>query len=245
VALPAGVRDALGPERKIVSRPGALTYVLLSLATLSLVPPVAVAGRGWRRLSMAQRLFAAYLALELGSSLLEFVLGRLNQPNLWVAHLVVPVQTVILFRTFAEWQTGSRMATVLRWGSWPMLFFWVPAIVGWEPMTGFSIGSESVQAILCLAVAAFTTVSRQQQDVSRAAEEPWFWIGAGVMLYFATFALLSPLAGYFLHVGSRHVFDVLSARAGFQIAASVLFYLGMRCQQSRLNSGPSTFRRQP
>jgi hypothetical protein len=240
VALPAGVRDAFAPERVIVSRPGALTYVLLSLATLSLVLPVSAAWRGWRGLSRAQKLFAAYLGLELAGSVAEFGLGRLNRPNLWIAHVVVPVETVILLRVFAEWQMGPRMATGLRWASWPMLLFWIPAIVGWEPKTGFAIGSESIQAIICLAVAAYTTVSRQQQDVSRAVEEPWFWIGTGVMLYFATFALLSPLAGYLLKLGSTTVFGVLGGRAAFQVLANLLFYFGMRCQQSRLNSGPST-----
>jgi hypothetical protein len=120
-----------------------------------------------------------------------------------------------------------------------MLLFWLPVFFGWEPSAGFSTGSESAQAILCLGIGAYTMVTRQWQDSTRGAEEPWFWIGAGVMLYFATFALLNPLAEYLLKQASPTVFAVLTVRAGMQVLANVLYFRGMQCQQSRQNSGPS------
>jgi hypothetical protein len=126
-----------------------------------------------------------------------------------------------------------------------MLLFWLPVLFGLEPLTGFTTGSESAQAILCLGIGAYTIVTRQLQDSSRAAEEPWFWIGAGVMLYFATFALLNPLAEYLIKQASQTVFAVLTVRSGMQVLANVLYFRGMQCQQSRQNSGPSISPRPP
>jgi hypothetical protein len=107
-------------------------------------------------------------------------------------------------------------------------------------MDDFSIGTDSVQAIICLASAAYTVVRRSLDFHGPGLDRPWFWIGTGVMLYFATFALMSPLISYLLKTSPETAVAVLTVRGGFQVVANLLYYYGMRCPQSRQNSGPST-----
>jgi hypothetical protein len=107
-------------------------------------------------------------------------------------------------------------------------------------MNDFSIGIDSIQAILCLALAAYTVVRRSFDYNGPGLDQAWFWIGSGVMLYFATFALMNPLNSYFIKHSPATAFAVLTVRGGFQVFANVLYYRGMRCPPSRQSFGPSS-----
>ena len=217
-----------------------LFFVFASLSTLTLLLPLWQSRVRWGALSEAQKLFAGYIALEFVISVGCFVLGRMGRPNLWVSHLVIPIETMLIVLAFSAWQVDRRVGLVLRRGAALMLLFWLPPLAGWEPLDAFSIGTDSLQAILCLAVAAYTVVRRYLDLHGPAVEHPWFWIGAGVMLYFATFALMSPLNNYLMKHSPETAIAVLTVRGGFQVFANVLYYYGMRCPPSRQNSGLST-----
>jgi hypothetical protein len=217
-----------------------LLWVFASLATLTLLLPLWQTRRYWGRRSEAQKLFAGYLLLEFLTEVGCFVLGRLRENNLWVTHLMVPIETGLILLAFSHWQVDRRIGLVLRRGAPLMLLFWVPPIIGWEPMNGFSIGTDSIQAILCVAVAAYTVVRLSLDTSGPSVEYDWFWIGCGVMLYFATYALISPLESYLTAHSPATAIAALSVRGGFQVIANALYYLGMRCPPSRQNSGPST-----
>jgi hypothetical protein len=222
-----------------------LFYVFASLSTLTLLLPLWESRRRWAGLSTGQRLFTGYLALEFSLSVWAFVLGRLGRPNLWLSHLFVPVETLLIVLAFSAWQVDRRMWLALSRGAPFMLLFWLPKLFGWEPLDDFSIGSDSLQGIICLAVAAYTVVRRSFDNQGFGVERDWFWIGIGVMLYFATYALISPLSGYLVKQAPLTAFAVLTVRAGFQVVANVLYYCGMRCQPSRQSFGPSMSPRQP
>jgi len=217
-----------------------LAYFFASLSTLTLLLPLWQSGQRWAERSSAQRLFTGYLALEFVASVTAFVLGRLGHSNLWLSHLVVPIETLLIVLAFSAWQVDRRMGLVLHRGAPLMLLFWLPKVVGWEPLDDFSIGSDSVQGIICVAVAAYTVVRRSFDDQGFSVERDWFWIGIGVMLYFATYALISPLSNYLVKHAPATAIAVLTVRAGFQVVANVLYYYGMRCPPSRQSFGPST-----
>jgi hypothetical protein len=217
-----------------------LFYVFAALSTLTLLLPLSESRRRWESLSQAQKLFSGYLALEFLTEVSCFVLGRLRQNNLWVTHLMVPVETMLIVLAISHWQVDRRMGLVLHRGAPLMLLFWLPPIIGWEPMNDFSIGTDSIQAILCVAIAAYTVVRLSFDFSGPIVDYEWFWIGGGVMLYFATYALISPLEGYLIKHSPATALAVLSVRGGFQVIANVLYYFGMRCPPSRQNSGPST-----
>jgi hypothetical protein len=215
-------------------------YLLLgSLATLSLLLPLGVAGRRLGRLSEGQATFVVYLVLELLVSVTSFVMGRLGIHNLWLAYVVVPVQTALILRAFAAWQVDQRLQLALRRGAPLMLLFWLPPLFGWEPLQDFSIAVDSVQAILCVAIAAYTLVRRFLEADGPSADYDWFWISAGVMLYFATYALISPLSNYLMKYSAQTALAVFTVRGGMQVLANLLYYFGMRCPRSRQNFGPS------
>ncbi len=216
------------------------SYVLTSLSTLSLLLPLWPARQRWDTLSEGQRIFAVYLLLELLVSVVSFVLGRLSLHNLWLPLVVVPIETALIVRAFAAWQVDPRMRLVLRLGSPLMLLFWLPPLIGWEPMDDFSIAIDSLQGILCVAIAAYTVVRRFLETEGSSADHDWFWMSAGIMLYFATYALISPLSNYLMKYSPPTAFAVFAVRGGVQVLANVFYYHGMRCPPSRQSFGPST-----
>jgi hypothetical protein len=215
-------------------------WISSSLASLSLLLPLWQARRRWDILSEAQKVFTGYLLAELLIAVGCFVLGRLRYNNLWITHLMVPVETALIVLAFSYWQVDRRMGLALRRGAPLMLLFWLPSIIGWEPVNDFSIGTDSLQAIICVAVAAYTVVRLSFESSRPSVEHEWFWIGGGVMLYFATYALISPLEGYLVKHSYALALAVLTVRGGFQVIANLLYFLGMRCPPSRQHSGPST-----
>jgi len=216
-----------------------LFYVTAALATLSLLPPLAVAVRRWPLLSSSLRCFAGYLALELVIGLASFVLGRLEINNHLVAVIGVPIETALILFAFAGWQVDQPAHRLLRTLAPFTALFWLPPLLGWEALHDFSLVTDSAQAILCLAVAAFTLVRRSFARGGPATHEDWFWISGGVMLYFATYALVNPLTRYFMTHAPSAAVAVLTVTAGVHVCANLLFTLGMRCPQRPWNSGPS------
>ena len=216
-------------------------YVMGSLATVTMLLPF-LAGWGRRtELSRAQHLFLLYVSIEFVLQLGSFVLGRLALNNHWLAYLVTPVETAVILATFSLWQIDEGMRRALRIAAPLMLLFWVPPLLRWEPSTSFSIGIDSIQAILCLAAAAYTVVRRSMDTAEQAQTQDWFLIGAGVMLSFATFALMGPLSSYLVKRSVETAYAVLSVQAGAQLLANVLYYHGMRCPLNPQRSGLSIF----
>lgn len=217
-----------------------ICYAFLALATLTLLLPLGQVWSRWKGYSDAQKLFALYIGLELATEVISFILGRMGRTNIWVAHIVMPIEAMIIVYTFAAWQVDRSTHLWLSRAAPLMLLFWVPAVLGWEPLNDFNIGTDSMEAIICLAVAAYTVVRRFFEDDGPAVDRDWFWIGAGVMLYFATSALMLPLIGYLSKVSRDTAIATLSVQGGFGVFANVLYYYGMRCPSHLQNSGYSS-----
>jgi len=217
-----------------------LGYSFASLATLTLLLPMVAGARRLPFLSPARRLVLLFLALEFVNEDICFILGRLGRNNQWVPYTAVPIETALILAAFSRWQLDRGMERTLRAAAPLMLVFWLPPLLGWERPTEFSLGIESVQAILCVAIAAYTVVRRAMDLLGQPQEQDWFLIGTGVMLYFATFALMDPLNRYLMRHSPPTAIAVLTVRAGAQIVANILYYHGMRCPISQRNSGHSS-----
>jgi len=222
-----------------------ILYAIETLATLTLLLPLWQARQRWATISKAQKLFVAYIAFDLLMEVTSFTIGRFGKTNIWVPHLGVPVETMIIVFAFAAWQVDQATRVFLQRVAPAMLLFWVPPLVGWVPLNANSVGTEWVQAIICVAIAAYTLVRRFFEDSGPAVEHAWFWIGAGVMLYYATFALITPLIGYFVRISTDIAIAMLTVHGGFQVFANIIFYFGMRCPISQGNSGSSSLLPRP
>lgn len=214
-----------------------LTYAffLLYLALGLLVVGVAWGKR--RRLPPPLRWFAAYLAANFGVELLQLLLARLGINNHWVGYATVPLITALFLLAFAEWQADTTVRRVIRWLVPLCALFWLPPLLGLERVSGFSLFTSTAQALLCLTVSAFTLVRRWLDTPLPPARQDWFWVGSGAMLYFATYALVSPLSRYLMSQGDAE--SVLRMYAVRGIMASVTMGLYWRAFRD-VPAGPAT-----
>lgn len=218
-----------------------LAYAASSAAILSALLPVCVGLWRWRALSQAAQVFVLALVIELGANLGQFLLAQGDSNNHWVAYALTPIESTLIVAALALWQDD---ATSRRWmlrAAPVMLLAWFPPLLGWENRASFSLGTDTLQAAVCLAVAAYTVIRRWVSAPEDAGPQDWAYIGAGVMLYSGTYALVNPLNNYLLGASVRTVLTVLIVGSGFQVLANTLYYLGVRCSRSQLSSGHSSW----
>jgi hypothetical protein len=217
-----------------------VAYIANSLASLTILLPIGIGLRRRSELTSGQRWFMGYLALEFVTEAITFTLGRLHLNTHPVAYFLIPLESMVLMESFSRWQIDAGMRKALRIAALLMPLFWVPPLLGWEPRDNFSIGVESVQAICCLAAAAYTVVRRSMETTEQAQTQDWFMIGVGVMLYFTTFATMVPLAGYLLSVSLDTAVALFVVRSSAQVLSNAFYSHGMRCPLNPQHFGPSS-----
>jgi hypothetical protein len=217
-----------------------LFYVFAYASTVTTLLPFAVGWRRWSAMPAARRWMTGYLGLEFVVEAVSYALGKLHVHNLWLLGYSLPVETALLIRVLAEWQVDERSRRAARWLSGLCLLFMIPTVLSLEPTDNFSTYRESAQGILCLAVAAYTVVRRSLEGPDGAARQDWFWISAGIMLYFGAYGLLNPLARILLRGNSLGLlYAVFAVRGMLQTVTNLLYLIGMRCQTTPLTSGLS------
>ncbi len=217
-----------------------LAYAATAAATLSLLFPICAGLWRWRAISPAAQVFVIALVIELGAELTEFVLATAQSNNHWVAYALTPIESTLIVAALALWQDD---ATSRRWmlrAAPVMLLAWFPPLLGWENRASFSLGTDTLQAAVCLALAAYTVIRRWISAPEGVGPQDWAYMGAGVMLYSGTYALVNPLNHYLLGASISTALTVLIVRSGFQVLANTLYYLGVRCSRSQLSSGHSS-----
>jgi hypothetical protein len=208
-------------------------WALLVTATVLELAPIAAALR--RRplgaLPPAQRLLALCFALMFLQDVTMAWLLAQRANNQWVAYLGAPVQTVLLLLALAHWQIGAVARRAVRLAAAGFVAVWALLMLGVEDPRDFSRFASPLRALLVVAVAAWTMVRRSTRTLEVPAGEPWFWVCAGLLLYFGTGVVLGPVSRL-LYGGAPHlVLAAHNAKSVINIFAYLLVARGMLCRQ--------------
>ena len=193
------------------------------LAMLGILLPVLLLLVAWRRrqaLPVPLRWMCTYLALTLIEDLFMIYWSRDGRHNLWIMNLYTPVEAILFGLMYAGWQLRERWRTALYAGTAAFIVFWFVMIMTIEPITEFSRFTKSVEALLVIAVAAWTLVQRSRHTAAPLTAHPWFWASVGTLLYFAYFLLLNPVS---LVLGNR--LDLLVVMYEINGAMVIVMYL--------------------
>lgn len=163
--------------------------------------------------------------------------------NLWVAHVGTPLQTLLLLFALAEWQTGETGRRAVRFAALGFLLLWGILLAAVEDPRAFSRFAQPLQAILLVSVAAWTMVRRTVLTFEAPLAEPWFWVCAGLLLYFGSGAVLGPVSNLLLRSDPGLVRIAYVAKAVINVAAYLLVTRGVLCSLPSGNSGGSSSRR--
>lgn len=197
-----------------------------------------------RPLSLPLRLVVLYSAVALVEGMVLWYLTAQNQRNLWLVHAFTPFEATVLLLAMSRWQVRelARLTVVLCIPAF--LLLWGILTLRAESLAEFPQYAKSAEAILLVAVAAYTLVSRSRSLVAPILSQPWFWVTSGVLIYFSFLAILNPVANLLLQ---RREFGlmlwVFGVNAVLIIVHNLFFAWAIRCQQERTSSGGSSLRR--
>ena len=222
--------------------------LLYLLATLSFLPAFLRAVRTWARLDTGARRFAAWLGLDVLVSLtfvlLQAVDLHINAQRF--AAFAIPIEKLVLFLALAAWQVDARMRGLVTGLAVASLAFWVPGLASWSATETLGVGLVTVQALFVVAVATFLLVRRWLEGGPAPRTQPWFWVAAGLVLFYGLFALVPPLTGYFLAVQqAQHAEVVLAIRSGVQGVSAVFFWQAYRVVPLPDGAGRAPLTRDP
>jgi hypothetical protein len=158
------------------------------------------------------------------------VLGRhLRRNNLWISHLLIPVQTPVLLLAFREWVQPSRLARGLRIAAVFAVIGWLVVTLVIESPTRFARVTGPLQAALFCVAAAGTLVVRGLSADAPIARTDWFWASLGVLLVYGLTAVYRPLLDLFTQGGISAIpaWTVLKALGILQVIANLFFALAL------------------
>lgn len=220
-----------------------LRSLLPDLAILSAALPVVAALRA-RALSLPLRLIAVYSAVAFVEGGVMWYSSMRNEQNLWLVHVFTPFEATVLLLAMSRWQLRELARLTVLLCIPAFLVLWGLLTVTTESLAEFPQYAKTAEAILLVAVAAYTLVARSRSLIVPIINQAWFWVTSGVLIYFSFLAILNPVANILLERRDyRLMLWVFGANALLIIVHNFLFAWAMRCQQERISSGGSSLPR--
>lgn len=219
----------------------AVYAVLVASTLLELAPVVAALRmRPFGALPAPRRLVALCFAVMFVQDALLWWIGMQGRNNLWLTYFGVPIQTTLLLAAYAHWQAGPVARRAVRLAAIAFVAIWALLVAGFEDTQAFSRFTSPLQALLVVAVVAWTLVRCAARAVEPLAGEDWFWISAGLLVYFGTGVVLGPVSNLLLEHAPHLVRAAHLAKVVVNIVAYLLVAWGMLCKLPTGRSGGSS-----
>jgi hypothetical protein len=199
------------------------------LATLAQgVPPVAAAVAR-RPVRGARTWVLLWCALLLAVDLVQRWLGAHRERNLWLGYVLTPVGGALALWALSCWQTRELSRLTLRFAIGPFLLVCLVLLLTVERTSDFSRVAQPVASLVCLCAAAFTLLVRSHEEPGSLVRQDWFWVSAGMALYFGVTVTIAPLSALLLGADLRQMVVAYEARAALEVVAFALIAVGMAC----------------
>jgi hypothetical protein len=131
------------------------------------------------------------------------------------------------------WQTTEVWRLTFRIAIVPLLLAWGILTLALEDTSSFSNAAEPMVKLVTLGAAAFTLLAGSLSRRGDLLRQDWFWISAGMVLYFGSGATLGPVSSLLV---SRAPELLTLAYGVWALVGSVAFLLiakGMACPPTR------------
>jgi hypothetical protein len=202
--------------------------LLIYLATVAEgLPFVALAAP--RRLRGARAWVLLWCAVLLGVDLLAMWLGRHRERNLWLGNVIAPAGGALALWALSCWQARELPRLTLRFAIVPFLLAWLVLLLAVDNVADFSRVAWPMANLVCLCAAAFTLLVRSHAASGSLVRQDWFWVSAGMALYFGVSVTIAPLSALLVGDDPRQLALAYEARAALEVVAFLLIAVGMVC----------------
>ena len=227
MALPAVLRRGERAQRLTVREPP-LLYFAIAAETLPLVA-AGVLRRGGRG---ARGWVLAWCGLLTAGNLTQAWLGGHGINNLWISYVVNPAGGALVLWALSCWLTREMPRLTMRLMIVPFLVVWAVLALAFDRASTFSRAAEPLANLVCLGAAAFTLVARSRTSSADLMRQDWFWVSAGMTLYFGTLATRSPLSALLVSSDPALMVRAYEVAAALCIGAFLAITRGVTCPTS-------------
>jgi hypothetical protein len=210
-----------------------LFLALVIAGTVAEATPLVVAAAKRRRPSGARAWVVAWVAYGLVIDLVASSYAIHSMPNLWIDYLLMPVSVGLALWALSFWQTADVWRLTFRIAIVPLLLAWGILTLVAEDTSSFSRAAEPMVKLVTLGAAAFTLVSGSLARRGDLLRQDWFWISAGMALYFGSGATLGPISSLLNPHDPQLLILVYSIWSVFGSCAFLLIAKGMACPPAR------------
>ncbi len=193
---------------------------------------ILVGNRSYRSLPQALKILTIYFNIDLLFSLIEFTLGKLHTPNLFLMNIQIPIEYAFFTIALSYWITNERIRTILFYSIPIFTLLCITLFLTIEDFFAFSNISRPILTTLLLFCSVYVLITILKDTSTTVTSQSRFWISSGVLIYNggnATFFLMMHYLGLVSHdaVMIAWVFhNIIGA------SAYILFMVGFLCQQT-------------
>ncbi|MBV6522129.1 MAG: hypothetical protein MNPFHGCM_02275 [Gemmatimonadaceae bacterium] len=181
-------------------------------------------------ISRPRRLVMAWLLVQFTSDLFQLYTMSRGISNLWARYLISPTSDVLMLYALSMWQTHPLRRIGIRVAMLVLVPVWFGYAIA-EGVGAFGRYSDPLRSIVILVATLVTLVGNGLTTTTRISRHDWFWVAAGVALYFALEAALGPFLE-FIFADSRDIaLRAFLFKARFDILAYLLIAAGLLCPQ--------------
>ena len=171
----------------------------------------------------------AWCAVLVAADAASLWLASHNVRNLWLWYWLTPASGALVLWTCSFWQRGEVARLTFRLAIVPFLIVWSVLTLLVEDTSNFSRAAEPMNMLVGLGAAAFTLLARSRSASASLLRHDWFWVSAGMALYFGTSSAQGPLSAL-LVAGAPQLLDrAYELKAGLDIVAFLLITRGVTC----------------
>jgi len=180
-------------------------------------------GRGW---------VLAWCAVLTAGNVTQLWLGTRGLNNLWVSYVVNPLGTALVLWAMSCWLTKEMPRLTMRLMIVPFLLVWTVLALAFDRASTFSRAEEPLANLVALGAAAYTLVARSRESGADLLRQDWFWVSAGMALYFGTLSTRSPLSALLVSSDPALMIRAYEVAAVICIAALLAITRGVTCPTS-------------
>ncbi len=170
--------------------------------------------------------WCALLVLE---SAIQLLLARRGVHNLWLSYLFDPVTGATVLWALSCWQTSELARLTMRLAIVPFLVVLASLTIFFENTSFFSRAVQPTMALVGLFAAATTLISRSRASRGDLLGQDWFWVSAGIALYFGTFSMIGPLSALLIGSDVAMMTRAYELEAVLSIVAFLAIARGLTC----------------
>jgi hypothetical protein len=153
--------------------------------------------------------------------------------NIWVGNVVTPIAGALVLWALSCWQAEPVARLTFRLAIVPFLAVWAALTLAFDRTSNFSLAAAPMANLVCLGAAAYTLVARSRREAGELTRQDWFWVSAGMALYFGTFSMIDPLSALFVHADTQLMAWAYEILAVLAIAGFLAIARGVTCRSAR------------